>query len=82
MAQDNYGLLLAALVAIVAVVGLVILFSNASSSGAPTIGQPGETYCSCPAGQEPYLYAKHMQYGAGTRCGCRTPMADRVLWPR
>ena len=36
MAQDNYGLLLAALVAVVAVVGLVILFSGSGASGAPT----------------------------------------------
>ena len=41
MAKDNYGLLLAALVAIVAVVGLVILFSGANS---------GASYA-CPNGQ-------------------------------
>jgi len=42
MAQDN-GLLIAALVAIVAVVGLVILFSGANTTGAAVA--PGDVTC-------------------------------------
>lgn len=34
MAKDNYGLLLASIVAIVAIVGLVILFSGKAGTGA------------------------------------------------
>jgi len=53
--QDNYGLLIASLVAIVAIVGLVILFSGASSTGAipscpyvcDTPGGPGQGAVLC-----------------------------------
>ena len=80
MAEDNSGLLIAALVAIVAVVGLVILFSGArtgmyvvdnpqSTLGPATVGQTG--LCACPAG-----YAPTMQGRSGNlaSCTCRMMM--------
>jgi len=45
MAESNAGLLIAALVAIVAVVGLVILFKGGSSTGADAFRVPMST---CP----------------------------------
>ena len=53
MAKDmqNYGLLIAAIVAIVAIVGLVILFSGGKPSAALWTDAPGETCVSCPYGQ-------------------------------
>jgi len=44
--EDNYGLLIASLVAIVAVVGLVILFSGTATGAIPSCPY----YCATPGG--------------------------------
>ena len=73
MAQDNAGLLIAALVAIVAVVGLVILFSGSKAGAANVkfIGPaltPGQGPCVCPAGYESSFQGRSGQLAG---CSCR-----------
>ena len=48
---DNYGLLIAALVAIVAVVGLVVLFSGAKVGGAYVVDREHRMVSLCGEGQ-------------------------------
>ena len=75
MDADQSGLLIAALVAIVAVVGLVILFSGANTGAAlfskPTVSQTG--LCECPSGYQPQFTGRG---GGLAQCTCHKQ--DRV----
>ena len=72
MAQDNAGLLIAALVAIVAVVGLVILFKG-GSSGAVTNVSP------CPIG---YQLPSIQNYEGQAYTGCVPTLSDVEIMPQ
>ena len=73
MAQENTGLLIASLVAIVAVVGLVILFSGARAGAAnfkyvgPQLA-PGQGPCVCPEGSVASFQGRSGQLAG---CSCR-----------
>lgn len=77
--EEDHGLLIAALVAIVAVVGLVILFTGAKTGAVPTpmnptVGQTG--LCSCPQGYTPEFTGGH---GGLASCTChKMPQAGSL----
>ena len=78
MAQENSGLLIAALVAIVAVVGLVILFSGAQSAAVyknPFVGQTG--LCACPDGYQAQFTGRS---GSLATCTCHKPPQSAPLY--
>ena len=83
--SDNYGLLIAALVAIVAIVGLVILFSSRG-----TVGAVSNPSAQCPPGQALMMVeypggvyvqecASSVPYPGGSYPGGGAPGSYRVL---
>jgi len=79
--NDEAGLLIAALVAIVAVVGLVILFSGAQTGAVagynanPYVGDTG--LCSCPSGYTAKFTGGH---GGLASCVCHQQPAVGPLY--
>jgi len=71
--KDNYGLLIASLVAIVAIVGLVILFSGAATGALVAPGQ-----VQCPSGYT----LQHFVGGHGSMASyvCAKPAPDLYGW--